>query len=180
MILSLVGSTTVPSVDTISPLTSTRPSSIKSSHCRRLPNPAAASRRCNRCGPSRSLFLMLAFFLAAFFFVAFFFTAGLPSDATRAVDFFADRGPEFRGPADRDDLDCRLGDMVIRWIKVVRRSGSLDCNKPTREFWAGDAIETTEESFGEQTSLPWSGFSPPISLASCHQSDRWFTANAWL
>src|SRR5580698_5131377 len=49
------GSTRAPYRRTVSPSTSTRPSPISSSQCRRLPTPAAASTFCSRTPPGTSI-----------------------------------------------------------------------------------------------------------------------------
>src|SRR3984957_15494947 len=49
------GSTRAPNRRTVSPSTSTRPSPISSSQCRRLPTPAAASTFCSRTPPGTSM-----------------------------------------------------------------------------------------------------------------------------
>src|SRR5580704_14015591 len=49
------GSTRAPNRRTVSPSTSTRPSPISSSQCRRLPTPAAASTFCSRTPPGTSI-----------------------------------------------------------------------------------------------------------------------------
>src|SRR5579859_2423772 len=49
------GSTRAPYLRTVSPSTSTRPSAISSSQCRRLPRPVAASTFCSRTPPGTSV-----------------------------------------------------------------------------------------------------------------------------